>query len=171
LVYLFTIIDNEYSNENILEEEDKIEEEQASKITIAKTIKTIHNLTKNLYERIMRIKDKEQKIWELSSQWKNKPMYVRDEITKFISFDERLADIKSSRCTEIMDASVEIQKLLMDIFLLFYNEPLADRDQGKLASVRSRLKRNLRTIVPTASDYFRAIILFRVNRLNSIYLN
>jgi len=104
---------------------------------IQQTITTIHNLTKNLYERLMQIQDNEQKIWELSSKWKNKPMYLRDKNTKLITFDNRLNELKYTRCAEIKDASTIIQKLLNENFLLFYNEPLMDHISGMLVSIRS----------------------------------
>jgi len=104
---------------------------------IQQTITTIHNLTKNLYERLMQIQDNEQKIRELSSKWKNKPMYLRDKNTKLITFDDRLTEIKAARCAEVKDASTIIQKLLNENFLLFYNEPLVDHISGMLVSLCS----------------------------------
>lgn len=116
----------------MLEEEFEVEDEQASIMSIQKTVETIYKLIKSLYERVMRIQDNEQKIKELSSQWKNKPVYTRDKDTNLIIFDNRLTEVKVARCAEIKDASAKIQKLLKKNFLLFHNEPLMHHNLGKL---------------------------------------
>lgn len=105
-------------------------------MSIQQTITTIHNLTKNLYERLMQIQENEKTILELSSKWKNKPMYLRDKNTKLIALDNRFNETKAARCAEIKDASTIIQKLLNENFLLFHNEPLVDQIGGMLVLIR-----------------------------------
>ncbi|XP_022163545.1 dynein heavy chain 17, axonemal-like [Myzus persicae] len=129
-----------YSSENDLHEETYTESEQfMSPISLQNTISTIHSLTKNVYERVIQTHENFQKIIALSSQWINKPMYVRDKNTKRITFDNKLTEKKIARYAEVRDASIEIQQLLMEDLLLFHNVPLLDPNLGKLTSSHSSL--------------------------------
>ncbi|XP_022182919.1 dynein heavy chain 9, axonemal-like [Myzus persicae] len=116
-----------YSSENDLHEETYTESEQfMSPVSLQNTISTIHSLTKNVYERVIQTHENFQKIITLSSQWNNKPMYVRDKNTNRITFDNKLTEKKIARYAEVRDASIEIQQLLMEDLLLFHNVPLLD---------------------------------------------
>lgn len=114
------------SNENISENQE------LSLTSIQNTINIIHNLTKNVYKRIIQIQDNFQKIIVLSTQWKNKPMYLRENNTKLITFGHKLTEIKTTRYAELRDASVKIHTLLKENLLLFQNVPLVDPNLGKL---------------------------------------
>jgi len=113
-------------------EEGEIKNDQLSPKLIQTTIKTIHSLTKNVYERVMQIQNNFQKIITLSSQWKNIPIYSREKNTKLITFGDRLIEIKTTRCTEIKYASTMIQILLKENLLLFHNVSLVDPNESKL---------------------------------------
>lgn len=110
---------------------DCTENDQSFLISIHKTIKSIHDLTKNLYERTMQIQNNFKKIITLSSQWKNVPMYSREKNTRFITFDHRLSELKITRFTEVGNASIKIQQLLKENLLLFNNIPLVDLNWSK----------------------------------------
>jgi len=114
--------------------------ESMSPISLQSTISTIHNLTKNVYERVMQTHENFQKIITLSSQWIDKPMYVRDKITKRITFGNKLTEMKIARYAEVRDASIKIQQLLMEDLLLFHNVPLVDPNLSKLTSTHLSLK-------------------------------
>lgn len=112
------------------EDADNVQQPLLTKIEA--TIKTIHSSTKNVYDRLMQIRDNFQKIIALSSQWENIPMYVREKTTKLITFGDPLTELKNIRYTEIKDASTKIHTLLKKDILLFYNVPLVDPNRGKL---------------------------------------
>lgn len=114
--------------------EEEAEEEQNLFVSIQKTIKTIHGLTKTVYDRLMQIQENFQKIIALSSQWNDIPMYSRDKNTKLIKFDDQLSKIKTLRCVEVQDASKKIQKLLKEDLLLFFSVPLVDPHKSKFVS-------------------------------------
>jgi len=103
-------------------------------ISLQNTISTIHSLTKNVYERVMQTHENFKKIITLSSQWINKPMYVRDKNTKRLTFGNKLTEKKIARYAEVRDASIMIQQLLIEDLLLFHNVPLLDPNLGKLTS-------------------------------------
>jgi len=113
-------------------EEVEKENDQLPLKHIQKTIKTIYNLTKNVYERVMKVQDNFQKIITLSCQWKNIPIYSREKCTNLITFGDRLTEIKTIRYAEISDASKKIQILLKENLLLFHNVSLVDPNQSKL---------------------------------------
>lgn len=117
------------SEENELEEEE-IKDENLSLKSIKKTIRIIHTLTKNVYERLIKTQENLQKITALSNQWKNMPLYTREKNSKFITFGDHLAEIKATRCTEMREASKKIRQLLKEDCLLFHNVPLIDPDLG-----------------------------------------
>lgn len=106
-------------------------------------IKTIHSLTKNVYARVMHIQENCQKIITLSSQWINIPMYSREKSTNLITFGDRLTEIKTTRCTEIRDASIKIQIFLKEDLLLFHNVPLVDPNQSKLIKFINKFPINI----------------------------
>lgn len=108
--------------------------------SLQNTISTIHDLTKNIYERVMQTHDNFEKIIILSSQWINKPMYMRDKNTKRIVFDHKLTEKKIARYAEVQDASIKIQRLLKEDLLLFHNVPLLDPNLSKLTSLHLFLK-------------------------------
>lgn len=83
----------------------------------------------------MQIHDNFHKIITLSSQWKKLPLYSREKQAKFIMFGNRLTEIKISRCEEIQDASMQIQQLLEENILLFYNIPIVDPNWSKLIPI------------------------------------
>ncbi|XP_025202252.1 dynein beta chain, ciliary-like, partial [Melanaphis sacchari] len=114
-----------YSSENNLNEELENDQSMSPK-SLQSTISTIHGLTKNLYERVMQTHDNLKKIITLSSQWINKPMYMRDKSTKLITFDHKLTEKRMARYAEVRDASIKIQRLLKEDLLLFHNVPLLD---------------------------------------------
>lgn len=115
----------------MLDEEEYVENDQHYLTSIQRTIKTIHILTGNVYERLIQTQVNFQKIIELSSQWKNIPMYTRDKNTKLITFSNRLIDLKNARYAEVWDASKKIQHYLKENLLLFHNVPLVDPNWGK----------------------------------------
>lgn len=125
-----------YSAENENESDfygEEVESEEQPQLTkIEATIRDIHGLTKNVYERLMHIQDNFKKIIALSSQWENIPMYVREKTTKLITFGDRLIDLKITRYTEIENASSKIHQLLKQDLLLFHNVPLVNPNWGKL---------------------------------------
>jgi len=124
-----------------LHEETHTENDQfMSPISLQNTISTIHSLTKNVYQRVIQTHENFQKIIILSSQWINKPMYVRDKNTKRITFDNKLTEKKIARYAEVRDASIQIQQLLMEDLLLFHNVPLLDPNLSKLTSSHSSLE-------------------------------
>jgi len=120
--------------------EETENDESMSSISLQSTISTIHSLTKNVYERVMQTHENFQKIITLSSQWINKPMYVRDKNTKRITFGNKLTEKKISRYAEVRDASIKIQQLLMEDLLLFHNVPLLNPNSSKLISTHLSLK-------------------------------
>ncbi|KAL4088975.1 hypothetical protein QTP88_024053 [Uroleucon formosanum] len=109
-------------------------------ISLQNTISTIHSLTENVYERVMQTHENFQKIITLSSQWTNKPMYVRDKNTRRIIFGNKLTEKKIGRYAEVRDASTKIQQLLMEDLLLFHNVPLFDPNLSKFTSTHLSLK-------------------------------
>lgn len=124
-----------------VEEETGIGEEEVGKeqynhppplTLIQKTIKTIHELTGDLYKRVMHAQNNFRQIITLSSQWIDIPMYEREKSTKLITFSNRLDKIKTARYAEIMDASKKIHRLLKENILLLNNVPLTDPNLGKL---------------------------------------
>lgn len=114
------------------ETDEEVENEQPPLTAIIKTIRTIHTLTKNVYERLMQTQENLQKIITLSNQWHNIPLYTRERNSKFIMFDEQLAETKATRCAEMQDASIKIHQLLKENLLLFHNVPLVDPNLGML---------------------------------------
>lgn len=78
----------------------------------------------------MQTQENLQKIITLSSQWHNTPLYTRERNSKYIMFDEQLAETKATRCAEIQDASMKIHQLLKENLLLFHNVPLVDPNLG-----------------------------------------
>lgn len=123
------LIDLVYSNENTLCEE--VNGDKSSQTLIQKTIRTIHSLTKNVYDRLMQAQDDFLKIIILSGQWRNVPMYLREKHTNCIAFDNRLSETKTVRYTEIQRASMKIQQLLKKDLLLFHNVSVLDPNFGK----------------------------------------
>lgn len=87
-------------------------------------------MIKNVYGRLIRTQDNLRKIISLSNQWENKPMYSRDKNTTIITLDHRLILMKRIRCSEVENASKEIQKLLKEDLLLFHNVSLTDPNSG-----------------------------------------
>lgn len=136
---MFTYIYIDMDTEDEMSEEET-EEEEFLFTSIKKTVKTIHSLTKTVYDRLIQIQDNFQKIIALSSQWNEIPMYSREKNTKLIKFDDRLTKIKTVRCAEVQDASKKIQKLLRDDLLLFFSVTLVDLDKSKLISLYSSVK-------------------------------
>lgn len=108
-----------------------MDSDQLLSTSIRKTVGTIQNLTKNVYERLMQIQDNFRKIISLSCQWVNTPMYSRDKNTKLITFDNRLTETKINRYAQVRDASAKIQILLKENLLLFHNICLRDPNHGK----------------------------------------
>jgi len=104
-------------------------------LSLQNTISTIHSLTKNVYERVMQTHDNFQKIITLSSQWINKPMYMRDKNTKRLEFGNKLTEKKITRYAEVRDVSIKIQQLLKEDLLLFHNVPLLDPNLSKLSHI------------------------------------
>jgi len=102
--------------------------------TQVKMICTKKQVNKNVYERVMQAHENFLKIITLSSQWINKPMYVRDKNTKRLTFDNKLTEKKIARYAEVRNASIKIQQLLMEDLLLFHNVPLLDPSLSKLIS-------------------------------------
>lgn len=80
----------------------------------------------------MQTQENLQTIITLSSQWHNIPLYTRERNSKFIMFDEHLAETKEMRCAEMQDASIKIHQLLKENLLLFHNVPLVDPNLGML---------------------------------------
>lgn len=111
---------------------EEVKNEQPPLTAIIKTIRTIHTLTKNVYERLMQTQENLKKIITLSNQWQNIPLYTRERNSKYITFDEQLAERKATRCAEIQDASMKIHQLLKEDLLLFHNVPLVDPNLGML---------------------------------------
>lgn len=121
-------------------DEESENDQFVSPISLQNTISTIHDLTKNIYERVMQTHENFEKIIILSSQWINKPMYMRDKNTKRIAFDHKLTEKKIARYAEVQDASTKIQRLLKEDLLLFHNVPLLDPNLSKLTSSHLFLK-------------------------------
>lgn len=129
-LHIDLVFPDEYENDALEEEEEF--EQQPLLTKLEATIKEIHSITKNVYDRLMQIQDNFKKIIELSSQWENEPMYIREKITKHITFDDRLFELKISRYTNMKDASTKIQQLLKIDILLFHNVPIIDLNYGKI---------------------------------------
>lgn len=116
----------------MLDEEKDIEIDQPNLTSIQQTINTIHTLTGNVYKRLLQTQINFQKILELSSRWRNIPMYTRDKNTKLITFSNRLIDMKTARYAEIRNFSKKIQQFLKENLLLFHNVPLVDPNRSKI---------------------------------------
>jgi dynein heavy chain len=118
-----------------IEGEEEEENRPPPLTLIQKTIKGIHVLTGNLYERVVHAQTNLQQIIALASHWINIPLYVRDKTTKRITFGNQLDEKKTARYAEIKAASTKIQRLLKENILLLNNVPLLDPNHGKLVSV------------------------------------
>ncbi|XP_050529246.1 dynein beta chain, ciliary-like [Daktulosphaira vitifoliae] len=117
--------DEEIGDEEMLEEEIPIIS------SIQHTIAIIHSLTENLYDRMMKIQNNYKEVVNLSNQWNNQPLYIRDKNTMLIEFDKRIIDAKTTRHKELIECSKKIKKLLKEDLLLFNNIPIIDPNAMK----------------------------------------
>lgn len=108
-----------------MDEESQIIIGDQAPTLIQYTIRTIHGLTKSVYERVMRVQENFDEIVALSSQWEKSPMYAREKSTMLISFGHKLEEVKNARYNEVRDASKKIQRLLKEDLLLFHNVSIA----------------------------------------------